>query len=184
MTKRIGLIADNHSRTADGSDVPDEVLAAFKGVDLIVHCGDAGSWGTLDRLETIAPVIAVEGGHNGVGADPRVGGFGRVEMIDGLRVGIVHDLVRQGVAKEMTEQIEFAGEPAARFVKLFGGPIDVLLYAGTHRPQIGSADGVFMVNPGSPTLADGRGPGKLGHVAVVELADGVAMARVIDLATV
>ena len=41
--------------------------------------------------------------------------------------------------------------------------------------------GIFMVNPGSPTAFEGRGPGTLGHVAVVEIADGVAMAPVIDL---
>ena len=45
--RRIGVIADNHSRTSDGADLPQPVLEAFSGVDLIVHCGDAGSWGTL-----------------------------------------------------------------------------------------------------------------------------------------
>ena len=182
MTTRIGLIADNHSRQADGSDVPAEVLAAFVGVDLIVHCGDAGTWGTLDRLQTIAPVVAVEGGYNGSAADARVAGVTRVETIEGLRVGIVHDLVRHGVASEMSKEIRFNGSPRDGLRKLFGQEIDVLLYAGTHKPQIASAAGVFLVNPGSPTLADGRGPGKLGHVAVLELADGIASARVVDLA--
>ena len=46
------VIADNHSGTSDGRDVPQSVLDAFTGVDLIVHCGDAGTWGTLDRLAT------------------------------------------------------------------------------------------------------------------------------------
>jgi putative phosphoesterase len=181
MAKRIGLIADNHSRAADGSDVPDEVLAAFKGVDLIVHCGDAGSWGTLDRLETVAPVIAVEGGHNGQGADRRVSGPTRVETIDGLRVGVVHDLVRQGVATDTKAEVQFAGPPREVVATLFGGTVDVLLYAGTHRPHVGSADGIFMVNPGSPTLPEGRGAGKLGHVAIVDIRDGVAVAQVVDL---
>ena len=51
--RRIGVIADNHSRTSDGADLPQPVLEAFTGVDLIVHCGDAGSWGTLDRLASV-----------------------------------------------------------------------------------------------------------------------------------
>ena len=182
MGTRIGVIADNHSREADGSDVPDEVLRAFAGCDLIVHCGDAGTWGTLDRLATIAPVVGVQGGHNGPGDDARVSDLVRVESIEGLRVGIVHDLVRHGAAAETIAQLRFDGSPRGALAKLFGGEIDVLLFAGTHKPYIASAEGIFMVNPGSPTLADGRGAGKLGHVAVVELAAGVATARVIDLA--
>src|SRR2546423_10358661 len=69
---RIGVIADNHSRTADGADVPQAVLDAFAGVDLIVHCGDAGSWATLDRLATVAPVVGVLGGHNREKDGPRI----------------------------------------------------------------------------------------------------------------
>lgn len=182
MGTRIGLIADNHSRQADGSDVPAEVLAAFAGVDLIVHCGDAGTWGTLDRLATVAPVIAVLGGHNGTGDDSRVAGATRIETIEGLRVGIVHDLVGRGAASETLQVMRFIGAPRSALEKLLGGTVDVLLYAGTHAPRIASADGIFMVNPGSPTLADGRGAGRLGHVAVVELADGIASARTVDLA--
>src|SRR5215470_15183948 len=58
---RIGLIADTHGRRDDGSDLPDAVLQAFAGVDLIVHCGDIGNPGILNRLETVAPVLAVPG---------------------------------------------------------------------------------------------------------------------------
>src|SRR2546428_12642907 len=84
---RIGVIADNHSQTADGSDVPQAVLDAFAGVDLIVHCGDAGSWGTLDRLATVAPVVAVKGGHHRSSAGDRVQGQKRVVDIGGVRAG-------------------------------------------------------------------------------------------------
>src|ERR1700682_2614208 len=100
MGKRLGLIADNHSARPDGSDVPDAALRAFAGVDLILHLGDAGTWGTLDRLATVAPVIAVLGGHKGAADDPRVGGLTRVEEIEGLRVGMVHDLIGRGAATE------------------------------------------------------------------------------------
>ena len=182
MGKRIGVIADNHSKSADGSDLPQQVLDAFAGVDLIVHCGDAGTWGTLDRLQAVAPVIAVQGGHNGAGDDARVAGLARVESIDGLRVGIVHDLVRQGAATETIKALRFNGSPRAALRKMFGSDVDVLLYAGTHLPQIASAEGVFMVNPGSATLPNDRAAGALGHVAVVELADGVARALIVDLA--
>src|SRR5438067_10300597 len=111
MGKLIGLIADNHSQTVDGSDVPDVVLRAFDGTDLILHLGDAGSWGTLDRLATVAPVLAVAGGHNGEGPDTRVSGLTRVERLEGLRAGMVHDLVGRGAASETAKALQCKGAP-------------------------------------------------------------------------
>jgi putative phosphoesterase len=182
MATRIGLIADNHSRTVDGADVPDAVLRAFDGADLILHLGDAGTWGTLDRLATVAPVLAVLGGHNGADPDVRVGGLTRIERIEGLRVGMVHDLVGRGVATETLTALRFNGPPREALRGLLGGDIDVLAYAGTHDPRIAWTDGLLLVNPGSATLPAGRAKGSLGHVAVVEIVDRVASARVVDLA--
>ena len=182
MGKRIGLIADNHSRTTDGADLPDEVLRVFAGVDLILHLGDAGSWGTLDRLGSVAPVIAVLGGHNGSGADARVNGHTRVEKIEGLRIGMVHDLVERGAASETLRAVRLSGPPRETIHKLLGADVDVLAYAGTHDPRVAWADGMLLVNPGSPTLPAGRAQGSLGHVALIEIEDGIASARMVDLA--
>lgn len=182
MGKRIGIIADNHSGQADGSDVPAGVLEAFAGADVILHCGDAGSWGTLDRLATIAPVVAVRGGHNGASDDARVGGVTRVETVDGLRIGMVHDLVRHGAATATLPALIFTGAPREALRALFGGDVDVVAYAGTHDPRIASAGGILLVNPGSPTLPANRPTGALGHVAVLDLADGICSARIVDLA--
>ena len=57
---RIGLISDTHS-AGSGRDLPDRVLEALRGVDLILHCGDLECLGVLDYLETVAPVLAVRG---------------------------------------------------------------------------------------------------------------------------
>jgi predicted phosphodiesterase len=65
---------------------------------------------------------------------------------------------------------------------LFGGDLDVLAYAGTHVPRIAWADGMLLVNPGSPTLPAGREKGSLGHVALIEIEGGIVSARVVDLA--
>ena len=183
MGKRIGLIADNHSRTDDGSDLPDGVLRAFEGADLILHLGDAGSnWGTLDRLATVAPVLAVLGGQNGPDPDVRVRGLSRTETIDGLRVGMVHDLVSRGVTSESTPNLRFTATPREALRKLFPDDLDVLAYGGTHVPRIAWAGGMLLVNPGSPTLPGDRPRPSLGRVALLEIEGGVASARVVDLA--
>ena len=180
---RIGVLADNHSRTADGSDVPQAVLDAFAGVDLIVHCGDAGSWGTLDRLATVAPVVGVAGGHNGTGTDERISGDRRVIDAGGLRAGVVHDLVHFGLTTESTPAFKPTSDDLAKALEtFFGEPIDILLYAGTHVPRIAWASGMLLVNGGSPTLPNDRPQGSLGTVAIVEVTDGIASARIVELA--
>jgi len=66
----IGLISDTHVRipghnvslsTLISSELPPQVIEAFKGVDLILHAGDIYSLPVLDDLEAIAPVLAAEG---------------------------------------------------------------------------------------------------------------------------
>src|SRR4029453_4839984 len=63
--RRVGFLADTHSAKADGSDLPDEVLAGVAGVDLVVHLGDIGRKGILDRLLGIAPVLVPVGDNKG-----------------------------------------------------------------------------------------------------------------------
>src|SRR5215510_9734805 len=75
--RRIGLVADTHSAKSDGSDLPQAVLDALRDAELIVHLGDMGATGSLDRFATIAPVIATRGGH-AVGSDPRIASEARV----------------------------------------------------------------------------------------------------------
>ena|SRR5256885_7110065 len=180
--QRIGVIADNHSRTADGADVPQAVLDAFAGVDLIVHCGDAGSWATLDRLATVAPVVGVLGGHNGEKDDPRITGKKRVIEVGGLRAGVVHDLVSQKLTTESNPKLVPAdADFSASLGRFFDEDIDILLYAGTHVARIGQAGGIFLVNPGSPTIPLDRPKGSLGTVALVEVNGDIASARVIEL---
>jgi len=179
---KIGVIADNHSRAADGADLPQQVLDAFSGVDLIVHCGDAGSWGSLDRLATIAPVVGVKGGHNGDGDDARITGHKRVIDLGGLRAGVVHDLVLQKLTTQSAPQLVPVDADLSKALDaFFGEDIDVLLYAGTHIPRIGSIGGTFSVNPGSPTIPLDRPKGSLGSVAIVEVDGTQAAARVVEL---
>src|SRR4029077_6174263 len=128
------------------------------------------------------PVMAVLGGHNGAYPDTRVRGLSRVEVIEGLRVGMVHDLVSRGVTSESAPALRFTAAPRAALRTLFAEDLDVLAYAGTHVPRIAWADGMLLVNPGSPTLPNDRPKNSLGRVALLQIEDGVASARVVDLA--
>jgi putative phosphoesterase len=53
--KSLALISDTHGLLRDS------VTEALQRFDLIVHAGDVGSRSLLQRLEAIAPVVAVRG---------------------------------------------------------------------------------------------------------------------------
>jgi predicted phosphodiesterase len=101
--------------------------------------------------------------------------------IGGLRTGIVHDLVKQGVTSESAPRFLPKDDLRKSLETFFGEPIDMLLYAGTHVPRIAFAKGMLMVNPGSPTIPLDRPKGSLGAVAVVDVDGEMASAKIVEL---
>jgi predicted phosphodiesterase len=200
--RRIGLVGDDHNANDDGSDLPDEVLTALAGVDIVVHLGHMGfrdtlARGVLDRLGTVAPVLAVRDYSTGFDSQPfvtpaegdRVAGLTRVVEAGGVRIGVLHNPAREPGPEIATPP---GGLPALEGLELadvlpqkFGGPVDVVAYASTHRAAALWAQGVLFVNPGSPTYPKGPGrtPGEraLGTVAVLDVADGVAAFETLEL---
>jgi predicted phosphodiesterase len=202
QARRIGLIGDDHNSQADGGDLPPEVFTAFGEVDLILHLGHMGvraglARGVLDRLAEAAPVLAVRDFSTDNDGNPyitpadgdRVAGLARVVETGGLRIGAVHNLGRLPGPEIVTPPggLPELGGVAVRDVvaEKFGGPVDVVVYASSHRAATVLADGVLFVNPGSPAYP--KGPGRvagqraLGTVGVLDVADGVATFEILEL---
>jgi predicted phosphodiesterase len=200
--RRIGVVGDDHNAQDDGADLPAEVLTALDGVDLILHLGHMGfreilGRGVLDRLAAVAPVLAVrdystdsDGNAFVTPAEgDRVAGLARVVEAGGVRIGAVHNLGKAPGPEIVTPPgglPELADVPVADAVaEKFGGPVDVVAYAGSHRAAVVLAGGVLFVNPGSPAYP--KGPGRvagqraLGTVGVLDVADGVAGFELLEL---
>jgi putative phosphoesterase len=169
--RRIGFLADTHCRKDDGSDLPDQALAAFEGCDLIVHLGDVGKEGVLQRLRTIAPVHVPQRGK------------GETIEAGGLRVGITFDITKLGIAGSVDESgmKPVDGDLLAVLTKKFGGEVGAVAFGGTHRQLKEEHAGVVFFNPGSPNLpSDKLGDDDLGSVAILDVSDGrpqVALVR-------
>ena len=179
--KKIGFLADTHSNKPDGSDLPDEVLTAFKGVDLIVHLGDVGRKGILDRLNEVAPVWVPYGDDKGyvphVARDDEP-----VKVLDGT-VGLTFNLTKPdkkiGVTQGAPTTISYAdGALPALVQRRFKADVRVVAFGGTHVAHSEERDGVLFVNPGSPTLPS---DGPTGSVAVVDLSAKKPKAKVVRL---
>ncbi len=94
--RRIGLLSDTHFSAEDGSDVPQVLLDALRGCDLIVHLGHISSAASLDKLASVAPVRAVQtelddqimGDHlAGEISSGRTNGYTRVLHVGDITIG-------------------------------------------------------------------------------------------------
>ncbi|MGI8793358.1 MAG: metallophosphoesterase family protein [Acidimicrobiales bacterium] len=173
---RIAVSADLHRSEPDGSDIPEAVIDAFAGADLIALCGDIGVAGTIERFATMAEVVAVRNetsADDGGGLAPDVTKVIRAEGT-GLDIGLSF---RLGEDLQVVDGVLVAAGGDVRLAvnEHFGAPVDVVLFGSTHAPMVCHADGILFVNPGSPTFADRR------TVALVDIVGGVCHVQIVDV---
>lgn len=144
--------------------MPPQVYGLFRGVDLIFHAGDVYSPTVLDELEWLAPVlVALGNGDAGLEVDRRVRRTHCLQ-VDGLTIGLVHGLAY----------------PFLPIATTFGQTVDIVVFGDTHVATIERADGVLLVNPGSPTLPNNL-VGVPGTVGLLEVVHGQPQAQIVQL---
>ena len=115
----IGVISDTHGLLRP------EAVAALAGVEHILHAGDVGDAAILDALREIAPVTAIRGNVDTLGACADLPATDVVELGDKLfyLVHSVHDLdidpVASGVAMVVSGHSHKASVKVQRGVVLF-----------------------------------------------------------------
>ena len=119
----VGVISDTHGLLRA------EAVRALAGSDLILHAGDVGDPGILDRLSETAPVRAVRGNTDG---GPWAQSLPRTEVVTvgGADLYMIHDI------EELDLDAASAGFAA-------------VVYGHSHRPEIARRDGVVFFNPGA-----------------------------------
>lgn len=118
-----GVISDTHGLLRP------EALSALRGVERILHAGDVGDPGILDRLREVAPVIAVRGNVDRGAWAKRLPETEVVE-VDGVTIYMLHHLGHLDLKPE-----------AAGFGAVVSGH--------SHQPKIEEKNGVLYFNPGS-----------------------------------
>lgn len=181
---RVGLISDTHIPSA-GAEPPPEVAFAFAGVDLILHAGHAYVSSCLDWLAKIAPVRSTESWLEGAGETPTRHGQLQVFELEGHTVGMAHELILRNLGDDVLPGAIARQFPAGESLplaleRIFGRPVEIVVFGYTHEAMVEEHQGVLLVNPGSPSLV--RQQVRLGTVAVLELSPGRREARVVDLA--
>jgi len=124
---KVGVISDTHGK------FDESVRRIFKGVDLIIHAGDVGKPDVIQRLEQIAPVLAVEGNNDAPGQFPAE----RLENLAGRAVLIRHIF---GEPHQMGKKERAIIEELAP---------DMIIFGHSHRPYKGAIGRTILFNPGS-----------------------------------
>ena len=132
MLHRIGVISDTH--IPHFKSLPEAVWTHFDGVEYIIHAGDLSVLSVLSELETIAPVIAVQGNIE----DEEVVltlPVKREFVVGGCRIGVVH-ILGDANSRQRMAWLEF---PDARCV----------VFGHSHIPCNEEYNGQLLFNPGS-----------------------------------
>ncbi len=134
MQHRVGIISDTH--IPHFRQLPEALWVHFAGVELIIHAGDLSVLSVLAELETIAPVVAVQGNveHEEVVLKLPIK---REVVVGQCRIGIVH-ILGESARYAKTARREF---PTAR----------VVVFGHSHNPYNQEHDGQLLFNPGSAT---------------------------------
>lgn len=117
----LAIVSDSHGLLRDS------VTDALQDVDLIIHAGDLGSRGLLERLEAVAPVIAVRGNVDKELIDLPLT---QTVSVNEHLIYVLHDL----------GQLDL--DPAI-------AGIEMIVHGHSHQPRIERRRDVLYVNPGS-----------------------------------
>ena len=134
MQHRIGVISDTH--IPHFKKLPEVIWEHFASVELIIHAGDLSVLRVIAELETIAPVVAVQGN---VEEDDVIRKLPvkREIAVGYCRIGVVH-ILGDSHNRERIARQEF---PNARCV----------VFGHSHIPWNQEHDGLLLFNPGSAT---------------------------------
>ncbi len=158
---RIGLLADTHVPYRM-PEIPESVVAALRGVDLILHAGDVDEPWALAPLEAIAPVLAVRGNYHVLDRSaagvtlPRVVELElagrRVTMEHGYDIGPTALLWKAwSLLRQLTGRWDFPQYDAtiARCLLRRYPAADVIIFGHTHRFYCEWWGDRLVLNPGA-----------------------------------
>jgi len=134
---RIVVISDTHMPLRAPA-LPEAVIEAARGADMIVHAGDFTEKPVLDELRALGRFVGVAGNM-----DPPIVRQALAERefldVDGVRIAVVHGW---GAPAPL---------PAALLREFAKDRVRAIVFGHTHAPCNEEVGGVLLFNPGSPT---------------------------------
>jgi uncharacterized protein len=136
----VGVISDTHGLLRP------EALAALRGSNQIIHAGDIGDPGILDKLSEIAPVTAVRGNVD------HCAWANKIPTANVLEIGEISIYVLHSI-----QELDLKPE-AAKFA--------AVVYGHSHVPEQEWKNGVLYFNPGSAGPRRFKLPVSVGRITI------------------
>ena len=158
----VAVISDTHLPRR-GAALPDAVVHAVRGADLLIHAGDLTSIAVLRALRAFGPpVVAVHGNADDEAVREILPETATVEVA-GLTISVVHD----------------AGPEAGRLGRLRRRfpECDIVVFGHSHIPLYARDDGFVILNPGSATDRRRQPHHSMARIRVVDGALDVSFVR-------
>jgi putative phosphoesterase len=160
---RLVVLGDTHIPDF-AKALPQGLLEALQGADLILHAGDVTAPDVLDELAAYGTVYAALGNRD----RPEVRAWGALAVVeldlDGVRVAMLHDAgPREGRERRMRRRFPEA---------------DLVVFGHSHIPIDAEHEGLRLLNPGSPTWKR-RQPAPT--YATVDIEGGLIRSRIVSL---
>jgi putative phosphoesterase len=132
----IAVIGDTHLPRGTRS-LPEDCVRRLRAAGLILHTGDHSSVESLEALRALGPPVQAVYGNADEPALRESLPKELVVDVPGARIGMTH-VPGPRVGREERLRARFPG-------------CDAVVYGHTHVPQAEQVDGVWILNPGSPT---------------------------------
>ncbi|MFZ2958493.1 MAG: metallophosphoesterase family protein [Candidatus Ozemobacteraceae bacterium] len=149
---KLGIISDTHLNgcSEPGNCLPDWILEAFSGVDMILHAGDICDPDILSELAAVSPVYAVRGNMDSRMSDLPIAREIHLGKGNGTAVISHRPETAWGTAERAPDAI-------------------LIIHGHTHLAEYKRIGTRWLLNPGSPTKPRG---GQVPSVAVVTVVRG------------
>jgi putative phosphoesterase len=134
---RITVLSDTHIPKR-AKDIPQRLWEEIKQTNLVLHAGDVVLPLVLEKIAQYAPIRAVRGNMDPIELLSILPDYDLIE-VEGVKIGLTHG---QGAPNHV--------KPYVR--SLFKGyDLQVVIFGHSHQPELSNENGVWYLNPGSPT---------------------------------
>jgi len=134
---KIGVIADTHI-PARAIEIPQQILQAFKKVDMVIHAGDFVDCGVLNKLKAVCKDVRAVWGN----MDPYEVRKGLPEkeiiQVGKYKIGVVHGYGHPNKLINLVTEI-FKNDH-----------VDLIIFGHSHSPLNEKRGNIIYFNPGSP----------------------------------
>ncbi len=134
---KIVVLSDTHIPHR-ATDLPGPVWDAIESADLVIHAGDFTSYDFLVELRAVKEVKGVCGNMDEYRIAEELPEKAVFEL-EGVRIGVIHGFgaplgLEQRVRKRFQDD-----------------QVNLIIYGHSHKPVWKQEDGVYILNPGTPT---------------------------------